>query len=112
MRKNGPRVPALGFGLMEMSWQTYGTMPNDEPQFAILDRALELGATFWDTAPRSKTVTNSEVALSANHSSSLYEDSEKLLGRWFQRTRNRDQIILATKFGFVGGLKTDSSALY
>ncbi|RDW81439.1 putative aldo-keto reductase (AKR13) [Aspergillus mulundensis] len=91
--KDGPRVPAMGFGLMEMSWQTYGTSPSDEQQFAILDRALELGATFWDT-------------------SDLYGDNEKLLGKWFQRTGKRDQIFLATKFGFVGGLKTDSSASY
>lgn len=48
--KNGPRVPALGFGLMELSYQTYGTIPGEEQQFAILDRALELGATFWDTS--------------------------------------------------------------
>ena len=48
--KNGPRIPALGFGLMGMSYVTYGSFPDDEERFAILDRALELGATFWDTS--------------------------------------------------------------
>jgi len=93
--KNGPSVPALGFGLMGMS-VAYGTSPNDEERFAILDRALDLGSTFWD-------------------SSDLYGDNEELIGRWFKRTGKRDQIFFATKFGFIKGDKTyavDSSGEY
>lgn len=48
--KNGPQIPALGFGLMGLSYVTYGSFPSDEERFAILDRAVELGETFWDTA--------------------------------------------------------------
>jgi aryl-alcohol dehydrogenase-like predicted oxidoreductase len=48
--KNGPSVPALGFGLMGLSYDTYGSIPSDEERFAILDRAYELGARFWDSA--------------------------------------------------------------
>jgi aryl-alcohol dehydrogenase-like predicted oxidoreductase len=48
--KNGPQVPAMGFGLMGMSYLTYGSLPSDEERFAILDRAVELGNTFWDTS--------------------------------------------------------------
>jgi aryl-alcohol dehydrogenase-like predicted oxidoreductase len=47
--KNGPSVPALGFGLMGLS-QGYGAIPSDEERFAILDRALEIGSTFWDSS--------------------------------------------------------------
>lgn len=47
--KNGPSVPALGFGLMVLAG-AYGTPPDDDERFQILDRALELGETFWDTA--------------------------------------------------------------
>jgi len=47
--KDGPSVPALGFGLMVMS-MAYGTPPSDEDRFKILDRAVELGATFWDSS--------------------------------------------------------------
>ncbi|TVY80463.1 Aldo-keto reductase yakc [NADP(+)] [Lachnellula suecica] len=82
--KNGPLVPALGFGLMGMSYAPYGAIPGDEERFAILDRAVELGATFWDT-------------------SDLYGDSEALLAKWFKRTGKREQIFLGTKFGFVKG---------
>ncbi|TPX12571.1 uncharacterized protein E0L32_000748 [Thyridium curvatum] len=93
--KNGPKVPAMGFGLMPLSY-AYGTVPPDEERFQLLDRALELGCTFWDTAD-------------------LYGDSEELLGRWFKRTGNRDKIFLASKFGFVKGepgYAVESSAEY
>lgn len=48
---------------------------------------------------------------------SLYADSEVLVGKWFRRTGKRDQIFLATKFGFVNtgsltNLKVDSSGEY
>jgi predicted aldo/keto reductase-like oxidoreductase len=46
---------------------------------------------------------------------SLYGDSEKLLAKWFKRTGKRDQIFLASKFGFVKGSPTyavDTSAEY
>ncbi|KAK7419779.1 hypothetical protein QQX98_003151 [Neonectria punicea] len=92
--KNGPGISALGFGLMGLSTGTYGTIPSDDERFAILDRAYELGATFWDSAD-------------------LYHDSEALVGKWFKRTGKRDEIFFSTKFGFVKGSKTyevDSSA--
>lgn len=47
--KDGPKVPALGFGLMGLS-VAYGAVPSDEERFKLLDRAVELGATFWDTS--------------------------------------------------------------
>ncbi len=48
--KNGPELPALGLGLMGMNYQVYGPVPSDEERFLILDRAHELGATFWDSS--------------------------------------------------------------
>lgn len=48
--KNGPSVPALGFGLMGMSHDVYGNIPTDEEKFALLDRAYELGARNWDSS--------------------------------------------------------------
>lgn len=94
--KDGPLVPAIGFGLMGLSSHSYGPPPEDADRFAILDRAWELGARFWD-------------------SSDLYGDNEEFVGKWFQRTGKRDDIFLATKFGFVKGGKAyevDSSAEY
>ncbi|KAF2468935.1 Aldo/keto reductase [Lindgomyces ingoldianus] len=76
--KNGPKVSALGFGAMGLS-ASYGKVGENQDRFAVLDRALELGSTFWDT-------------------SDVYADSEDLLKLWFERTGKRDQIFLATKF--------------
>ena len=57
----------------------YGATASDEERFQVLDRAYELGQTFWDTAD-------------------IYGDNEELIGKWFQRTAKRDEIFLATKF--------------
>ncbi|PVH71527.1 Aldo/keto reductase [Cadophora sp. DSE1049] len=91
--KDGPEVPALGFGLMGLS-AFYGTPDSDEERFKVLDRAFELGETFWDSAD-------------------VYADSEELVAKWFARTGKRAEIFVATKFGVTAGedgsLKMDSS---
>jgi aryl-alcohol dehydrogenase-like predicted oxidoreductase len=72
--------------------QSYG-VPDDRESVATLHRAIELGVTFLDTAEAYGPFTN-----------------EELLGRALKG--RRDQVILATKFGFrfEGGqlLGTDS----
>ncbi|EGR45487.1 uncharacterized protein TRIREDRAFT_68336 [Trichoderma reesei QM6a] len=77
--RNGPLVPALGFGAMGLS-VSYGPAGSDEERFKVLDRAYELGSTFWDSAD-------------------VYGDNEDLIGKWFKRTGKRDGIFLATKCG-------------
>ena len=39
----------MGLGLMTLAG-AYGDKPSEEKSFAFLDRAVELGATFWDSA--------------------------------------------------------------
>lgn len=76
---SGPQVSALGFGAMGIS-AFYGATEPDESRFKILDKALSLGCTFWD-------------------SSDMYGDNEELLGKWFARNPGaREKIFLATKF--------------
>lgn len=77
--RGGPKVVALGFGAMGLS-TSYGPGGPDEERLGVLDRAYELGQTFWDTAD-------------------VYGDNEDLIGKWFKRTGKRDEIFLATKFG-------------
>ena len=77
--QQGLRVPAIGLGCMGMS-QSYGPADAQEA-WATLERALELGSTFWDTAEVYGPFPN-----------------EQLLGRFLKG--RRDRVILATKFGF------------
>ncbi len=60
----------------------YGKPESDEDRFQILDKAYDMGETFWDTAD-------------------AYMDNEDLIGKWFKRTGKRDDIFLATKFGIT-----------
>jgi aryl-alcohol dehydrogenase-like predicted oxidoreductase len=71
-------VPALGLGCMGMS-QSYGP-GDDQESLATIDRALELGVTFLDTADVYGPFTN-----------------ERLVGRAI--AGRRDEVVLATKFG-------------
>jgi Aldo/keto reductase family len=50
--RNGPLVPRIGFGTMGMGFpcsRTTAPIPDPE-RLALLDRAYELGCTFWDTS--------------------------------------------------------------
>jgi aryl-alcohol dehydrogenase-like predicted oxidoreductase len=78
--RTGLTVSALGLGCMGMS-EFYG--PGDEAEaLATINRAIELGCTFLDTADMYGPYTN-----------------EELVGRAIRG--KRDRVVLATKFGIM-----------
>lgn len=82
---SGLWLSEIGLGLWKWGDPEYdGSRVGDHAGFAILDRALELGAFHWDTA------------CSYNQGSG---NSERLLGRYFaaRGPAVREQVVLATK---------------
>jgi aryl-alcohol dehydrogenase-like predicted oxidoreductase len=78
--RNGPEVSALGLGCMGMS-EFYGA-GDDAESIATIHAALDAGLDFLDTADAYGPYTN-----------------EELVGRAIKG--RRDDVVLATKFGFV-----------
>jgi aryl-alcohol dehydrogenase-like predicted oxidoreductase len=71
---NGPKVSAIGFGAMGLS-AFYGTPASDEERFKILDRTIELGSTYIDSAD-------------------IYGDSEELIGKYFKKYPQQRQKVI------------------
>ena len=78
--KEGLEVSAMGLGCMGMS-EFYGSH-NEEESIETIERAMELGIIFFDTADMYGRGTN-----------------EELLGKAIRGCR--DRVIVATKFGIV-----------
>ena len=78
--KHGALVSNLCLGTMNFGWVT-----SEEESFRIMDRALELGINFFDTAD--------VYGWSDQHGA-----TEEIIGRWFaQGGGRRDAVVLATK---------------
>ncbi len=78
--KHGVRVSNICLGTMNFGWHT-----SEADSYAIMDRALELGINFFDTAD----VYGWEVE--NGH-------TEEIIGRWFaQGGGRREAVVLATK---------------
>jgi|688.fasta_scaffold50456_3 aryl-alcohol dehydrogenase-like predicted oxidoreductase len=78
-------VSVLCFGANVFGW----TLKDEKLSFRLLDRCLEAGINFIDTADIYSTWVPGNQG----------GESETLLGKWFKDRKNRDQVILATKVG-------------
>ena len=52
-----------------------------------MDYALDQGVNFWDTAELYAVPPREET----------YGDTEVIIGNWFEKTKKRDKVIIATK---------------
>ena len=74
---------------------------DEATSFAILDAFVDAGGTMIDTA-------DVYSAWAPGHSGG---ESERLIGRWLKRDpAKRDKVVIATKVGFMAGLKPDTIA--
>ena len=81
--KSGLEVSALGLGCMGLTFG-YGTVTNEADAIALIQKAVELGVTFFDTAEAYSQGGN-----------------EELVGKALKPYRNK--VVIATKFGFKNG---------
>lgn len=86
--RSGPEVPPIVLG-----GNVYGWTLNEEQSLRQLDRAVDLGLNFIDTADvYSRWVPS-------HHGG----ESETIIGKWFARSGKRKDVILATKVGMDMG---------
>ena len=90
--KSGLKVSRLCLGTMTFGEADESSMMHkvscdEQTAGAIMDKALDAGVNFWDTAD-----VYGQDGL-----------SERVIGNWFERTGRRDQVVLATKFRFAMG---------
>ncbi len=76
---------AMTFGLANDKSFMHGVSSDQATSFAIMDRALEAGINFIDTAD-----VYGQDGL-----------SERVIGMWFRERNNREKVVLATKFRFT-----------
>jgi aryl-alcohol dehydrogenase-like predicted oxidoreductase len=87
--KHGVLVSNICLGTMNFGWHT-----SEQESFRIMDRALELGINFFDTAD-------------VYGWGGQRGDTEEILGRWFsQGGGRRDAVVLATKV--YGAIKRET----
>jgi len=81
--KNGLEVSELGLGCMGLTFG-YGPATNEKDAIALIQKAVDLGITFFDTAEAYTQGAN-----------------EELVGKALQPYKGK--VIIATKFGFKNG---------
>ena len=66
---------------------TWGEQNSEKEGFEQMDFALNQGVNFWDTAEIYSIPMREET----------YGETERIIGNWFQKTKKRDEIVLASK---------------
>ncbi|MAH74497.1 MAG: aldo/keto reductase [Candidatus Pelagibacter sp. TMED197] len=84
----------LDVSLICLGTMTWGTQNSEADAFEQMDYSLEHGVNFFDTAEIYAVPPTAET----------YGKTEKIIGNWFEKRKNREKIILASK---VAGPRCD-----
>ncbi|SDS47915.1 Predicted oxidoreductase [Polaribacter sp. KT25b] len=71
---------------------TWGNQNTEAEAHEQMDYALEKGVNFFDAAELYPVPANAET----------YGETERIIGNWFQKTGNRDKVVLASKIAGTG----------
>ena len=84
----------LDVSLICLGTMTCGTQNSEKDAFEQMDYSVSKGINFFDTAELYSVPPNAES----------YGKTEKMIGNWFEKRKNREKIILASK---VAGHRCD-----
>ena len=82
----------LDVSLICLGTMTWGTQNTEKDAFEQMDYSIGSGINFFDTAELYSVPPNSES----------YGKTETMIGNWFEKRKNREKIILATKVAGPG----------
>ena len=82
----------LNVSLICLGTMTWGTQNSEEEAFEQMDYSFEQGVNFFDTAELYSVPPTAES----------YGKTEKIIGNWFKKKKNREKIILASKVAGPG----------
>ncbi len=82
----------LNVSLICLGTMTWGTQNTEKEAFEQMDYAIEQGINFFDTAE----------LYSVPPTKDSYGKTEKIIGNWFEKRKNREKIILASKVAGPG----------
>ena len=85
--KSDIKVSTIGLGTM-----TWGEQNSEKEAFDQMDYAQDAGVNFFDTAELYSVPPNS----------ASYGKTEVMIGNWFEKRKNREKIVLATKVAGPG----------
>jgi aryl-alcohol dehydrogenase-like predicted oxidoreductase len=71
---------------------TWGNQNTQDEGFAQMDLALDKGVNFFDIAELYPVPATAET----------YAETERIIGNWFKKTNNRNNVVLATKIAGPG----------
>ena len=82
----------LDVSLICLGTMTWGTQNTEKDAFEQMDYSIGSGVNFFDTAELYSVPPNSES----------YGKTEVMIGNWFEKRKNREKIVLATKVAGPG----------